>query len=327
VTIPAVIMGLGSIGRAIARAAAAKPELELVAALDLDPSRVGRRLAEVLGAPAPDLVVTSDPGALKKAAGGVLLHATSSRLEQVEGELAQALAAGLSVVSTCEELSFPWLRNRELAERLDRLAEKRQVALLGTGVNPGFVLDRLPVLLGQMVGPVERVSCLRVVDTRSRRSQLQRKSGAGLSEEEFDQGVDDGTIGHVGLMESAALAALGLGLEVDEVDESIDAVETDTDVQGANGLFVPKGGVVGLRQEARAFHDHKEVARLELVLALGAPDPRDEIEIVAEPGLRLTIPGGVPGDSATAWAVVHAAPILRDLTPGLVTVLDLPVGR
>ena len=118
----------------------------------------------MIGAPAPDLTITGEVGpALKRAAGGVMLHATGSRLDKVEGELAQALAAGLSVASTCEELAFPWLRNREIAERLDRLAEKKKVALLGTGVNPGFVMDRLPGLLGQAVGPVERLRCLRVV--------------------------------------------------------------------------------------------------------------------------------------------------------------------
>src|SRR5207302_1890924 len=177
----------------------------------------------------------------------------------------------------------------------------RKVALLGTGVNPGFILDRLPATLGNVVGRVDRVHASRVVDARTRRLQLQRKVGAGLNEEEFDRGVDDGTIGHVGLMESAALAALGVGLEVDEVDEDIDPVETEEDVQG-EGFTVPRGGIVGVHQVARAFHDGKEVAHLELTIALGAPDPRDEIELIGDPGIKCVIPGGVPGDKATAWS-------------------------
>jgi 4-hydroxy-tetrahydrodipicolinate reductase len=147
-----------------------------------------------------------------------------------------------------------------------------------------------------------------------------------MNEEEFDRGVDDGTVGHVGLMESAALAALGVGLEVDEVDESIDPVEADEDVSG-EGFTVPKGGIVGVHQVARAFHDGKEVAHLSLTIALGAPDPRDEIELVGEPPLKCVIPGGVPGDKATAWSVVHAAALLPRAEPGLITVLDLPAGR
>src|SRR3954465_10260984 len=149
VAIQVVLMGLGAIGRLIARAALAKPELEIVAALDLDPARVGKKLGDVIDAPAPDVVITSDANvALGRGKGGILFHATGSRLDRVEGEIAQALTAGLSVISTCEELSYPWLRNPEIAERLDRIAEKRKVSLLGTGVNPGFVLDRLPAPLG-----------------------------------------------------------------------------------------------------------------------------------------------------------------------------------
>ncbi len=326
--IPVILMGLGTIGRAIARAALAKPELQIVAALDLDPARVGLRLSELLDAPAPDVLVTRDaPAAFKKALGGVMLHATQSRLEQVEGELAQALSAGVSVVSTCEELAYPWLRNPEIAERLDKIAQKKKVALLGTGVNPGFVLDRLPATLGSVVGQVERVRALRIVDARTRRVELQRKIGAGMNEEEFERGVDDGTIGHIGLMESAALAALGVGLEVDEVEESIDAMEADEDMQGADGIFVPRGGIVGVHQIAKAFHAKKEVAQLELIIALGAIEPRDEIELFANPGVKLIIPGGVQGDSATAWAIVHAAPLVSTAQPGLITVLDLPAGR
>ncbi len=326
--IPVVLMGLGAIGRGIARAALAKSELLIVAAIDLDRSRVGKKLSEVLDCPAPDVIVGDDAVVeMKKAAGGILLHATGSRLDLVEGELAQALSAGLSVVSTCEELSYPWLRHPEIAERLDKIAERRKVALLGTGVNPGFVLDRLPATLGAVCGRVDRVSCVRVVDSRTRRGQLQRKVGAGLNEEEFDRGVDEGKIGHVGLMESAALAALGVGLEVDEVDESIDPVETDEDVSGEGDLRVPRGGISGVRQIARAFHDGKEVAHLELTIALGAKDPRDEITLEGDPGLKCIIPGGTPGDKATAWAVVHAAPLVHGAEPGLITVLDLPAGR
>jgi hypothetical protein len=327
VAIQVVLMGLGAIGRLIARAALAKPELEIVAALDLDQARVGKKLGDIVDAPAPDIVITSDANlALGRGKGGILFHATGSRLDRVEGELAQALTAGLSVISTCEELSYPWLRNPEIAERLDRIAEKRKVSLLGTGVNPGFVLDRLPATLGSVVGRVDRVKALRIVDARTRRLQLQRKIGAGMNEEEFDRGVDDGTVGHIGLMESAALAALGVGLEVDEVDESIDPVEADEDVSG-DGFTVPKGGIVGVHQVARAFHEGKEIAHLELTIALGAPDPRDEIELVGDPGLKCVIPGGVPGDRATAWSVVHAAPLVSGAEPGLITVLDLPAGR
>src|SRR5947209_12444377 len=174
-----VLMGLGAIGRLIARAVLTRSDLEIVAAVDLDAQRVGRKLSDVVDAPAPDVIITSDAAAaLKQAQHGVLLHATGSRLDRVEGELAQALSAGVAVVSTCEELSYPWLRNPEIAERLDKIAERRKVALLGTGVNPGFVLDRLPATLGNVVGRVDRVQARRVVAARTPRVPVQAGSGA-----------------------------------------------------------------------------------------------------------------------------------------------------
>src|SRR5262249_12985668 len=150
--------------------------------------------------------------ALLRAKGGVLLHATGSRLPQVMDQLLAAGKARGSVVSTCEELAFPYLQHPQLAEKLDRAARQSAASLLGTGVNPGFVLDRLVATLAQACGPVRHVLAARVVDARSRREALQRKAGAGLSEEEFHRGVESESLGHVGLLESAALAALGLGL-------------------------------------------------------------------------------------------------------------------
>lgn len=320
--IPTVIMGLGTIGREIARAALAKPGLSVVAAVDLDPSRTGRPLGDVLGGPAPDVVVTrSAPEAFARAKGGVVLHATGSRFLAVRDQLLAACEAGLSVVSTCEELAFPWLKHPDEADALDQAAEKAGVAILGTGVNPGFVLDRLPVTLGA-VCRVDAVRALRVVDVSTRRAELWRKVGVGLSLDAFEEAVDEGRLGHVGLSESAALCALGVGHEPDDVEEEIDAVVADE-----NAPAVQKGQVAGVIQVARAYSGGRLVAELELTIAYGAERPRDEIRIEGTPPIHLVIEGGVAGEPATAWAVAHAAPLLRESGAGLLTVLDLPAGR
>ncbi len=339
--IPVAIVGLGEVGKAIARAALTVPDLEIVAAVDRAPSLVGRSLSEVLGAAAPEVKVTANAPeayeAVKRAvrtlAGeddgvrGVVLHATGSRLERIAPELETALKAGLSVVSTCEELACPWVRHPAVAERLDRLAERHDATLVGVGVNPGFVMDRLVATLGQATGKVTRVEALRVVDASTRREALQRKIGAGMSEAEFHRAVESGEVGHVGLMESAALAAMGVGHECDEADEEILPVIASEPVRAAWGE-VAAGRVAGVRQVARAFEEGREVARLELVIALGAPAPRDEIVVMGEPRLTLQIPGGTPGEAATAWSVVHAAEALgQGAEPGLITVLELPAGR
>jgi hypothetical protein len=321
--IPVVIMGLGHIGQLIARAALEKPELRLVAAVD--PALAGRRLDEVLASPAPALDVAADPGAaFDQARGGIVLHATSSSFETVLPQLERAARSGLSVVSTCEELAYPWLRFEARADVLDELCASKDVAVLGVGVNPGFALDRLPALLSQATGPVRHIRALRVQDASRRRVALQRKVGAGLSESAFQAAADRGDLGHVGLSESAMLAALGCGVEIDEVEEELVPLVAEQDLEG--DVRVRAGDVAGIHQTARGFSDGAERVRLELVIALGAEDPRDEVELEALPPVRVTVHGGFPGDDATAWAVVNAAPAIAAMR-GLLTVLDLPTGR
>ena len=325
--IPIVLMGLGEIGQAIARAVLARPDLRVVAAVDPHPSLAGCPLPEVLGAAAPALVVAKDLADVVAAArGGVVLQATRSRFDEALPDLQEAVGAGLHVVSTCEELAWPWLRHEEEAAALDRLCHERNVAVLGTGVNPGFVLDRLPAVLAQVTGPVRHVRGVRVVDVSPRRAALRRKVGVGLDERAFHDGAERGEIGHVGLAESAALVAEGcIGLDEYEVDEDILPLLAEEDVSAPVALRA--GQVAGLRHEARVFaEDGREVVRLELTLAVGADDPRDEIALDAEPPVRLLVPGGIPGDLATVHAAVNAVSAIVELR-GIVSVLDLPAGR
>src|SRR5512133_2160851 len=216
-------MGLGEIGKAIGRAVLAREGLELVAVVDRHPSLAGRPLADVLGGFAPDLDIEAElPAALERARGGVVLHAAGSRFLEVLPDLQTAVRAGAHVVSTCEELANPRLDHEAEAEALDLLCEEHRVAVVGTGVNPGFVLDRLPALLAQVAGEVRHVRGVRVVDAARRRPALQRKVGVGLSEEEFQAAYEREEIGHVGLVHSAALVAEScLGLEEYEVDEEL----------------------------------------------------------------------------------------------------------
>jgi 2,4-diaminopentanoate dehydrogenase len=326
--VPVVVMGLGYIGQEIAKAADASSELKLVGAVDLNPSMVGKKLSDVLGAPVGGAIRVSRSlaDAVGRHKGVVLLHATGSRLPQVIDQLLEAVRLRLAVVSTCEELSFPYLKHPELADRLDRAAQAGGVAVLGTGVNPGFVLDRLVASAGQVCGRVQRVSASRIVDARTRREALQRKVGAGMTEDEFMALVDKDQIGHVGLMESAALCALGLGIDCDDFEEEIFPVIAEEDIPGA-AFAVKKGFVAGISQTAVGLEDGQERVRLELTIAVGAENPGDRIVIDSEPKLLLEVKGGVAGDVATANVVVNSAPRVTAAQPGLLTVLELPAGR
>jgi 4-hydroxy-tetrahydrodipicolinate reductase len=321
-TIPVVLLGLGEIGQLIARAALARAgDIEVVGAVD--PEHAGRPLAELAPGAPPELLVSDDPAdAFARARGGVALHATGSRLDAVLGQIEAAVRAGLHVISTCEELAYPGLDHEADAAALDRLCEERGVAVVGTGVNPGFVLDRLPALLAQATGAVRHVRGARVVDVGRRRAALRSKVGAGLALADFEQAVERGEVGHVGLAQSAALVAEScLGLAEYEVDEEIEPLVADEDGDG-----LTRGQVAGVHQVARVFAEDREVVRLELTLAVGAEDPHDELDLDADPPVRLLVQGGLDGDVATAELVLNAVPAVLERT-GLLTVLDLPAGR
>jgi 4-hydroxy-tetrahydrodipicolinate reductase len=320
--IPVVVAGLGEVGQAIARAVLASAELRLVGAVD--PAHAGKKLDALLGTAVGIEVEGDSARALRAARGGVLLQATSSRLADVLPQIEQAVRGGVCVVSTCEELAYPWMVDEARADALDLLCERNEVAVVGAGVNPGLALDRLPALLSQATGDVRRLVARRVVDLAARRPALSRKAGVGLTEAEFQRAAEADAVGHVGLSQSAALVALGAGLDVDEIEEGIEPVLAARDLAGP--VPVAAGRVRGVRQVARGWMEGREVVRVELELLVGAPDPRDEVLIDAEPPLRLVVPGGLPGDAATAWSVVHAAAAVP-MMEGLVTVLDLPPGR
>ncbi|MBI5069405.1 MAG: dihydrodipicolinate reductase [Deltaproteobacteria bacterium] len=318
-----VLVGLGPTGLAIARAVLETPDLRIVGAVD--PAHQGRTLAEVLGGPAPSVTIAADPARiLGSARGGVLLHAVGGDLDDAEPLLTQAVRAGLTVVSTCEELCYPWLAHEKLAERLDKLAESRDVAVLATGVTPGFALDRLPGFLSQVTGPVRHLRAVRVVDAAAASPGQAGALGIGLEAAAFDEASDRGDLGQPGMAQSAALAALGCGFELDEVEESLEPVLAEAARPGPPA--VARGAVAGVRHSVRGFVDGAERVQLTLRVEVGAADPHDEVELDARPPLSLRIPGGVPGLEATAWAVVNAA-APATLLRGLVTVLDLPAGR
>lgn len=317
-------MGLGPVGRSIARAALQHGEIELVAAIERNPALVDRRLQELVDGVTTELTVTADATAVfAEIQGGVLLHATGSRLPEAVRAILSAVESGVSVVSSCPELVCPWIDHAETAHTLHRAACDARVSVLATGVNPGFVLDRLVVSAGAASGNVRHVHAIRSVDISSRREALLRKAGVGLSRDEFRTRIASGAVGHVGLVHSSALVARGLGLDCDEFGEEIEPVIADGPWEGR--VPVRRGEVGGYRQRAYARSAGRERIALELTYAVSAAN-RDSIVIDADPRIELVVRGGISGDVATAWSVVNAAPLVIDARRGLLSVLDLPVA-
>jgi 4-hydroxy-tetrahydrodipicolinate reductase len=325
--IRAIQYGVGPIGASIAKLLREKKSIEIIGAIDTDPAKVGRDLGELVGASdAPwGVKVSSDAAGVLGQAADVVMHATSSFLPKVMDQLLACLEAESCVVSTCEELSYPYKTHPELAAKLDAAAKDWGVAVVGTGVNPGFVMDKLVITLGAVSQQIEHARAFRVVDASKRRLPLQKKIGAGLTVEEFRTKVKEGTIKHVGLPESVAMVADAFGLGVEEIVETIEPKVATERVQ-TEFLTVEAGQAAGVHQIARGLAAGKELVYMELQMYVGAKDPADTITLTGHPNISLTIPGGSHGDIATASVAVNSIPMILDAPAGLRTSRDLPIG-
>jgi 2,4-diaminopentanoate dehydrogenase len=325
--IRAIQYGVGPIGASIARLMREKQAIEIIGAIDSDPAKAGRDLGEVVGAAdAPwNMKITADAGELLSEAADLVIHSTSSYLPKVMDQLLACLEAESCVVSTCEELAYPFRKYPDLSAKLDATAKDWGVALVGTGVNPGFVMDKLVLTLAAVSQRVESARAVRIVNASHRRLPLQKKIGAGMDVEEFRSQVSAGVIKHHGLPESVAMVSDGLGLAVDEIRETIEPMVA-TDAVTTEFLSVKPGQAAGVHQVARGLANGKEKIYLELQMYVGAKGSGDTIELTGQPTISLTIPGGTHGDIATASVVVNSIPAILNAPAGLRTSRDLAMG-
>jgi 2,4-diaminopentanoate dehydrogenase len=320
--------GLGPIGLETLKHAATKPWAEIIGGVDIDPEKVGKDLGALTGLRRLRrcLVFGSLEELLAHARPQVIFHTSVSRFKDAYTQIEPMARRGISVVSSCEELLFPALREPGLAAKLDRVCRKAGARVVGTGVNPGFVMDVLPVCLTGVSRTVRAIHVQRIVNASTRRAPLQRKIGSGLPPEEFRRRFKQGKAGHAGLKESLALLAHCLGWKAKNLAETGDAIVADHDIRTPY-LEVKKGQTCGLHQYAQATVAGKVRLTLDIKMYLDAPNPHDAFQVEGEPPLDVVINGGVAGDQATVAALVNTAPRLLQAPAGLLLMTDLPVPR
>ena len=322
--------GLGPIGIRTARLAAGKENMELVAAVDIDPGKIGRDVGELDGGEVLGVKITGDAAAaIGESNPDVALHTTSSDFSVVVPQLELLASNGCSVVSSTEEMLFPRLKHADLAAEIDSLATKCGVVLLGTGVNPGFVMDTLAMVMTAVCSDVEKVFVGRRVDAGTRRLPLQQKVGAGISIEDFSARKSAGAIGHVGLQESMALLAHGLGWRTDSVEEHLEPVIASRDVS-TDFLEVKKGRVAGIHNTGRLLSGGEVCIELDLQMYVGCEDPHDFVKLTSTPEIEMKITTGVAGDIATAAMLVNMAARAVEVAktnPGLRLMTEMTLPR
>ena len=318
--------GLGPIGAAVARQIASRKGFQIVGAVDIDRAKIGLDLGQVIGLDKKLRVrVTNDAvGAIKSGKPDVAVLCTSSSLKKVMPQIETVLKKKVAIVSTTEELSYPVGKNRALAKKIDALAKKAKVAVVGTGVNPGFAMDALPITLTGICERVDSIRVDRIQDARTRRLPFQQKIGSGLNRDQFAKKVKDGSVRHVGLAESVTMIADAMGWKLDKVTDEIHPKIADTAVE-SELIAVDPGYVCGIVQDGVGYIKGKPVVTLHMEAYLGAPESYDAVTVEGSPRITQKIAGGLHGDVATASITVNSIPKILRVSPGLRTMADMPI--
>lgn len=320
--------GVGVVGAYIARFLVEKDGVEVVGAIDVAKDKVGRDLGEILGIKERlDVQVSDNVDAVtSKVKPDVAIHATSSYLKDTFPQIASIVKQGVNVISTCEELSYPYSSAPKLAKKLDSLAKEHDVTVLGTGINPGFLMDALVITLTAPCQRIEKIQATRVMNAATRRLPFQKKIGAGLSVEEFTEKIKKKSItGHVGLEQSIGMIADALAWKLDRiVVEPAEPVVARKPVESKD-IQVKTGRVAGLKQKAKGVVRGMDVIVLDFRAYLGAEEEYDAVTIKGVPEISQRISPCVHGDLGTVAMIVNSIPRVINAPSGLFTMKDLPI--
>ncbi len=319
-----VHVGIGPIGQRMVKYAVERGCFNIVGAVDPDPEKAGKDLGELCGINPLGIIVSSNlDEVIKGKAAEVAIVTTVSSVVAFERQIVELAKAKLHIVSTCEELFYPWKTQPELSKRIDKVCRENGVVCISTGVNPGYLMDFLPTVLTGPCQNVKKVEVWRIQDASVRRIPFQQKIGAGLSLEEFEVNKKSGILRHVGLPESVDYIANKIGWRLDRKVETLEPVIAEKDIDtGYKAIF--KGMACGVHQVGRGFIGDKEVITLNFKAAVGEPEPYEQVRIDGEPVIQSKISGGVNGDIATCAITLNAVKSVLSASPGLKTMGEIP---
>ncbi len=323
--------GLGAMGSGMARLMLDKVGLQIVAAVDGRPDFLGKDLGEILGVGKKlGVTVTNKPETvLKKKDVDIVIIATTSWLKDQIPDLRKIIGAGINCISIAEEMSDPYAQSPKLAKELDELAKENGVTILGTGVNPGFVLDLLVVALTGGNHTVTRIEASRVNDLSPYGPTVMNSQGVGTTPDAFRAGVADGSIvGHVGFPESIHMISDALGLGVDRIEQSREPIISKVHRETPHVVVKP-GMVAGCAHIGVGYRGDTEVIRLihpqQIHPGLEETETGDYINIYGKPEIHMSIKPEIAGGIATEGIAVNMIPHVVAATPGLKRMIDMPV--
>ncbi len=331
------LWGFGAMGSGIGRMITSKKGIVLSGVCDTWDHLVGQEVYSFLGIDRGDrdpvIITDKIEDIVERDLCDIVVLATDSFVDAQFDKIMFCLDRGVHVISTAEEMAWPWAQNEELADEIDSLAKMRGVAVLGTGINPGFVLDYLILALSGTCEHVESIEASRINDLAPFGKAVMVEQGVGISVEEFDRRIAEGSLaGHVGFPESMEMIAKGMGVELAEIEETRDPIITNVDRKSAYGE-AKKGHLAGIRQQSCGrLADGKVFIQLDHPQQICPEDEGvntgDYVTIHANGyDMNLSIVPETPGGIGTIAMVVNMIPHVIGAKPGLRSMLDLPVPR
>jgi 4-hydroxy-tetrahydrodipicolinate reductase len=318
-------LGMGPLGKKVYQYAIERKSLQVVGAVDMNPEMIGKDVGLFCNRPEAGIQISGTiQEVLNRATADVVVITTVSDMERITPQVEEIAKLGLPIVSTCEELSYPYETSPELARHINDIAKENGVAVLGTGINPGFLMDSLPAFLSGICKSVEKVEVNRFQDAQYRRIPFQQKIGAGLDLDAYELKKKSGTLRHVGLTESLHFVAGQLGWKLDSTEDVLSPVIANQKIETKDLTILP-GQAAGVNQIGNGYVNGEVKVKLTFQAAVGEPESYDEVIITGEPNIHSRISGGVNGDIATCAITLNAIHSILNAQPGLRTMSDVPM--
>jgi 4-hydroxy-tetrahydrodipicolinate reductase len=329
--IKVAVWGTGMMGQGLLGYILDRPkDVELVGAIVTNPAKEGKTVGELLGREC-DVRMTTDHAAVLAKEPHVVCVCTQSNLDEITDEVEACVKAGANVLCIAETLAYPWASDPDWADRMNALAEEHDVTILGTGINPGFILDALIVAWSSICLRIDRIEAERVNDLSPFGPTVMHSQGVGTTVEEFERGVAEGRIvGHIGFQESISLIADALGWEIDEIEEVREPIVTSVPRETAHVKVAP-GDDCGCRHVGRGYANGE--LKIELVHPqqihpeLEGVETGDYIRIIGEPSVNMSNKPEIPGGKGTYASTGNYIPLILNAPSGVLTVVDMPVPR
>ncbi len=324
--IKVIQIGFGPLGVQTAKFIAKKSTIKTVAVVDNDPDLYNKNINDFSSDLDNKICISNSVNEALKNINekpDVAIITTVSSLKEIYNQIDEVVKHNINIISTCEELSYPWKTDPALSKKLNDLCKLNNVACLGTGVNPGFLMDYLPSVLSTVCKEINKIRIYRVQDASFRRIPFQKKIGAGLDLSEFKNKELEGTLRHVGLTESLHLLAKSLNFDIDNVTETLNPVICKSDLNGS--INIKKGCARGVEQIAYGYLNSEVVIEMQFKAAVGESRSFDRIEVDGIPSFVSEIEGGINGDIATCSIAINSIKSIMKASPGLHTMADIAV--